>query len=279
MDIIDPHLHLFNLDQGSYDWLQPESSLDWPDKDKICKNFTESDIELSGNLSLSGFVHIEAGFDNKQPWRELEWLQSHCSLPFRSIAYADMTSENFAEDLERLRGYESLVGIRYILDDRAGQIVNDPVFQENLRLLEKHQLIFEAQFPLEDFLAANAFSGLLKQLPALKVVVNHAGFPSSSQGWMESITALAYHPNCYIKCSGWEMLDREWTAEKVKPYISFIIRQFGLTRVMLASNFPVSELSCSYPDLWQRYLKEMKFKGFEKDLLLHDNAQQFYGFE
>ena len=278
MEIIDPHLHLFDLEQGNYDWLKSENPPAWPDKDQIRKNYSESDLNLPDRMTLAGFVHIEAGFDNEQPWRELKWLAENCTLPYRSVAFADLTSERFKQQLQYLLEYESLVGIRYILDDQALAFFDNKTCLANLQLLQQQGLIFEAQFSLEDQNAVTKFTEILEQTPDLKVVINHAGLPSSlSQEWMDSITALAHHSHCYVKCSGWEMPERKWTVESVKPYINFIIRQFGLTRVMLASNFPVSELSCSYSDLWQRYSKEMKLKGFEKELLLHDTAQQLYG--
>ncbi|MGH1462036.1 MAG: amidohydrolase family protein [Neptuniibacter sp.] len=280
MNIIDPHLHLFNLDQGKYEWLQPGAEPNWLDKEKIFRNYSENDLKLPENLELSGFIHIEAGFDNEQPWCELQWLEQHCSLPFRSIAFADMTSERFPEQLQELLGYQSLAGIRYILGENAAELLSDSIFQKNLALLEESNLIFEAQFPFDQCETVQLFIEVLTQRPKLKVVLNHVGLPSAlSQKWMDAVTALAHLPECYVKCSGWEMQKRDWTVDSVKPYIGFVIRQFGLTRVMLASNFPVSELGCSYSDLWQRYFTEMKFKEVEKELLLHDTAQQVYGLQ
>ena len=46
MEIIDPHLHLFDLEQGNYDWLKPENPPAWPDKDQIRKNYSESDLNF-----------------------------------------------------------------------------------------------------------------------------------------------------------------------------------------------------------------------------------------
>lgn len=280
MEIIDPHLHLFNMELGNYHWLAPDSSPDWPDKEKIHRSFSESDLSLPASITINGFVHIEAGFDNAHPWREIEWLEQHCTLPFRSVAFADLTSGSFNQQLEKLSGYKSLVGIRHILDDRATELLSNPVFQQNLQILEQQELIFEAQLSLTDRAAIKLLAEQMEKTPELKVVLNHAGFPTVlTQEWKDSVTDLAHHSQCFIKCSGWEMFDRQWTVETVKPYINFVISQFGLSRVMLASNFPVSELSCSYADLWRRYFKELKFNDSEKKLLMHDTAEKLYGFK
>lgn len=279
-NIIDPHVHLFNLEQGQYEWLKAGKEPDWPDKDKISKDYSESDLELNTPNTLSGFVHIEAGFDNQQPWRELQWLEAHCTLPFKSIAYLDLTSESANEHLDMLSQFNSLAGVRYILDESAAELFASNTFQRNLKLLEEKGLIFEVQYAIENRSATSLLNQLLDNLPALKVVINHAGFPQTlTPDWMSAVTELAHHPECYVKCSGWEMFNRDWQVDEVKLLINFVIREFGLTRVMLASNFPVSELSCSYSELWLRLTKEMKWKGFEKQMLIEDNASRIYGFE
>lgn len=279
-NLIDPHVHLFNLEKGQYDWLKKGHAPDWPDKYKIEKSYTETDLNLDSLHQLSGFVHIEAGFDNEHPWRELEWLEAQCSLPFKSIAFLDLSSSRAKSDLDTLRQYKSFVGVRYILDDAAGELLASNSFQENLKRLQDYGLIFEVQYPIEQVEATGELTKILEDLPNLKVVINHAGFPDSlSVEWMNAITKLAHHHECYVKCSGWEMLNREWETGEVKLLIDFIIREFGLTRVMLASNFPVSELSCGYADLWHRLTREMSWKGFEEQLLIEDNAGRIYGFE
>lgn len=275
--IIDPHVHLFNLEEGHYFWLKPDQAPDWPNKQKINRTYLESDLDLGERAQIAGFVHIEAGFDNDFPEREIEWLEKHCNKPFRSIAYTDLSSEDAEEQLDKLRAYSSVVGIRHILDGQASELLSDPHFKNNLALLAEHGLIFEAQLPLSDAAAVHQLSLIMTDLPSLKVVINHCGLPVQlDEAWMNSIIRLAHHSECYIKCSGWEMFSRDWTCEVVKPLISFAIRQFGLTRVMLASNFPVCELSANYGEVWQRNYLGMKWKGFEKNMLCYENAQRIY---
>ena len=90
MKIIDPHLHLFDLTKGSYEWLQANNPPFWSDKALINRSFNEGDLSLISPLSLAGFVHIEAGFDNQQPWRELNYLNNECQFPFAAIASIDL---------------------------------------------------------------------------------------------------------------------------------------------------------------------------------------------
>ena len=98
--IIDPHLHLFNIEQGDYSWLKPQCPPFWPDKPLINKNFVEADLLLPHAMHLAGFVHIEAGFDNQQPWREIDWWQQDYTLHFTRVAFADITAATFNEHLQ-----------------------------------------------------------------------------------------------------------------------------------------------------------------------------------
>jgi hypothetical protein len=141
--IIDPHLHLFNLQKGNYAWLKPQNPPFWPDKHLINKSFIEADLWLQQPNHLSGFVHIEAGFDNQQPWREIDWLDQHCTLPFKSVAFADITTTNFGAHVDQLKQYKSLAGIRHILDEQAEQILRTTLVHQHFALLSDYELSFD----------------------------------------------------------------------------------------------------------------------------------------
>ena len=70
---IDPHVHLFALQEGDYHWLKPNNPPFWPDKDVIAKSTYEHHLRRASKGKLTGFVHIEAGFDNERPWREIDF--------------------------------------------------------------------------------------------------------------------------------------------------------------------------------------------------------------
>ena len=119
--LIDAHLHLFDLVQGDYHWLKEENTPFWPNKNIICQNFNEQDLAVNPPFELGGFIHIEAGFDNIKPWREIAWLESHCQLPFKSVAAINLTlnKNDFIEQVDQLLHYQSVVGCRHILSSIA----------------------------------------------------------------------------------------------------------------------------------------------------------------
>ena len=298
MDIIDPHLHLFNLSDGQYGWLKPENAPHWPDKHTINHDVGQTELQLPSALTLAGFVHIEAGFDNAQPWRELDWLTQHCTVAFKSVAGGNLTSRDFPNVLSELMRRKSLVGIRHILDDNAHSLLSSSVFQKNLALLAEHGLSFDAQFSLSDKQATQALCKLLDSTPTLRVIINHAGWPplrSNTQTWQQAfdrwqhnLRVLEQYPSVAIKLSGWEMQNRAYTEADMQTVMMACVQIFGERRVMLASNFPLTTFSRSYADLWQTYgalltTKVQNVAQAERDtrlksLLLYKNSANWYQF-
>jgi predicted TIM-barrel fold metal-dependent hydrolase len=257
--IIDPHLHLFNLELGEYTWLKPSEPPLWPDKSIINQSFSESDLTLPASIQLAGFVHIEAGFDNQKPYREIDWLEQHCSLPFKSVAFADLTSAEFTQDIQQLTKRKSVTGIRHILDEDAVAILSTSSIHQHFALLEEHQLSFDVQMLVCQQQATEKLIKLAQLHPQLKIIINHAGWPPINQQstdykqWLMNLAKLAECTNIAIKLSAWEMTKREWEVEYLHQILLDCLVVFGRTRVMLASNFPLCLFTKSYADLWRVY--------------------------
>lgn len=289
MKIIDPHLHLFALDRGDYAWLKPKNAPFWPDKAVIAKSFIQDDLKLTKPLSLAGFVHIEAGFDNQQPWREIAWLEESITQPFRSVAMLDITlaQHEFTEQLTKLKQYKSVVGIRHILDEQAEEVLSHNNTLINLTTLANNQLSFDIQMPLSNDEAVECLDKILIKVPKLQCCLNHAGWPPAcideASNWHKNIKHLAKYSNLFVKCSGFEMTDRHYSLTWQYWVISTIYQYFGQNRTMLASNFPLSLWRSSYTKTWQHYtqLNSISSPLSHKALLeklLFKNAYHFYKF-
>ncbi len=281
MNIIDPHLHLFNLHEGEYSWLQPDHPPFWSDKQQICKNFGVDDLQLPEPLQLSGLVHIEAGFNNAAPWLEIAWLESHLKDHcFRSIACADLTLSTaaFSTQLNQLEQHTSVAGIRHILDEDAAQLLTRPQVIHNLQQLAEREWIFECQYPLTDTLATRELEALLEVHP-LQIIINHAGFPPKApdthRQWQENLQRLSDYPSVSVKASGWEMQSRHYQPAQISDTLNRLLEIFGERRVMLASNFPLCLFSTGYADLWKQY-QQLQLPEEVLQLLCHDNARRLY---
>lgn len=290
--IIDPHLHFFELSLGHYHWLKEGAAPYWPDKANIRQNFHEKALTLNQETTLAGFVHIEAGFDNVQPWREIAWLESSCTLPFKTVAGIDLTlnKDDFVTQSSRVAQYQSVVGCRHILDEQAYSLLCQKNVQDNLAYLARNHLSFDLQMSLNDKPAVDSLIQILENLPSLRLIINHAGWPpitstethrktqqSTWQQWQSSLEALSAFKHCAIKCSGWEMLDRQYKSQWQFDIISQCIHAFGDKRVMLASNFPLVLLKQDYHALWEHYLK-LDLTQKQITALTYANAAHWYKF-
>ena len=291
--LIDAHLHLFDLVQGDYHWLKEENTPFWPNKKIICQNFNEQHLTVNPPFELGGFIHIEAGFDNKKPWREIAWLESQCQLPFKSVAAIDLTlnKNDFIKQVDQLLHYQSVVGCRHILDEQAEEILQSEDIQYNLNYLATKRLSFDLQMAIADKTSLNLLVNLLKNIPTLTVIIDHAGWPpalpeSKNSGdnkskeatwlnWQAAINTLSQFEQCAIKCSGWEIIDKNYTIEFLEKVIGNCIDTFGDKRVMLASNFPLTLFNQSYNSLWQTY-SSLNFTSDQLMALTSANAAYWY---
>lgn len=285
MKIIDPHIHLFDLKKGDYTWLSPQQAPFWSDKHKIHHNFSEADLVLPAPLELSGFVHIEAGFNNQQPWQELAWLEAHCQCPFRSIAFIDITKspQLFKQDLTQLLTFKSCVGVRYILDGDSQAILAQKNVQQNIAVLAEHKLIFELQMPINNKDLLTAFINIIEKNEQLKVVLEHIGLPSylnnhqkHQQDWLNGLMALSNYQQVSVKCSGWEMADRQYSFDWAAKNINLALTYFGEDRVMLASNFPLVLFSMSYQTYWKKIIAHLSCSTAILEKITYQNSCHIY---
>ncbi len=304
VNIIDPHLHLFALEHGNYHWLKSGEAPFWPDKsviqrsfgiDDIINDFTYYSTDNSCNtvdINLIGFVHIEAGFDNEEPWREVEYIESLAFKKLCTVASVNLldSPSTFMATLQKLKQCSSLIGARHILDDHALTILSNPNTQENFHYLNNvSDFIFELHLPLAKENTNKIMPILAKvitQNNQLSFIVNHAGFPPkdihSAHGklWQQNIKTLAQFPNVFIKCSGMEMVDRQYPMAWFDDVARFCLSSFSQERVMLASNFPLCLFNKkNYAAYWQDILQSNFIKQldkYEKSALLCNNALKIY---
>jgi len=285
-NIVDPHLHLFDLARGRYDWLKPDYSPYWPDKNTVHKNYSDADLQKSTAFSVSGYVHIEAGFNNELSHLEIANIEQRASLPQRSIGFIDITLEptEFIIEFNNQARYQSAVGIRHIIETpdlttentllleqdsttnevkRLTSILENVNSYTNLSFLQKHNGIFELQCDVNNReLVVQVFT-FFQRLPNLQLVLNHAGFAPSAfdangqanaafDDWKLNTELLARLPNIAVKCSGFEMVDRAYAQNQIQAVLIHCVNVFAVDNVMLASNFPLCEFSVTYEHYWQQ---------------------------
>ena len=279
INIVDPHVHLFNANEGNYYWW---NSLPQEQQRIIARSFSVHDLSLAPNFLLQGLVHIEAGFDNAASWREIDFIEKSCdSLPVASIGYADITREpqQFKANIDTFLSRRSFRGIRHILDNQAVAILSHKNILSNLICLADKQLIFELQMAFEDAEGLALLISLLTHVPSLNVVINHCGsvrINAENSLWHKAMQQLARYENVVIKCSGWEMSNTGYTWEMLTPIVQTIVDLFGENRLMFASNFPLVLFSKSYMEYWQNMLQLANSLNVSLEKTFSENAINVY---
>ncbi len=72
------------------------------------------------------------------------------------------------------------------------------------------------------------------------------------------------------------MFEHDWTAESVRPVVETCLAQFGATRCMFGSNFPVDSLYSNYRAIVEAFESLVPDKAHLA--VFGDTAAAFYGF-
>jgi len=298
MKIVDPHIHLWNLDTHHYPWLANPGVSFVGDARALKHNYLIADYFADTDSALDfeviKAVHVDANHDPADPVAETRWLQSIADspvsrgMPNAIVAGADLSADNVEAVLAAHAAFPNTRGIRQILNvhqdplyDYVGRhFMREPVWRRNFGLLRKYRLSFDLQlYPSQMHEAA----ALARENPHTPFIVNHAGMfverntVGGWRAWREGLRLLAACGNVAVKVSGLAMFDHQWTVESLRPYVLETIDAFGVERAMFASNFPVDRLFAGYPELWSAYAAIVAGASeSEKEALFRGNAERIY---
>ena len=276
----------------------------------------------AGSLPLVSAVYVEAvvgqeigGFtiDSLEVSRFVMSDTAYLSpRPIGVVAYVDLASPDAAGELDKhtkICGAQ-LKGIRMIMNHSPTwpQIAHDrfmiadgcdpsaAAFDRGLSLLAPRGLSFDLHTNPHQFLGTAA--SLQRAPPGTAVVINHLGCLKLSgdasadapfiDEWKTGMRALAAYPGMHVKLSGLEYIVKGWLepASKERKVVSslvhWVLAEFGASRVMAASNFPVDihmggaiqtmpTLFAALYAIVSPILDKAQLKA-----VFHDNAVRFY---
>jgi L-fuconolactonase len=183
---------------------------------------------------------------------------------------------------------------------QQGQLATDQ-FRAGARVLARRGLSYDAwlYFPQLPELADFA-----KALPDLPIILNHIGGllrvgPYGNREdevlgtWRSGIAAVAQCPNVSVKLGGigmprtgfdWHLRNKpigsEELAASMAPLVTYCIEQFGPSRCMFESNFPVDKVSYSYNVMYNAFKRLSKgYSASERAAMFHDTAARTYRIE
>ncbi len=285
--IADPHHHIWDLEAVYYPWLVDKPPSDFMAANpQLAKNYLVPDyLADSRDFGLARSVHVEALPDLADPVAETRWVQQQADdpandgFPHGIVASADLMADNFAEVVAAHMCYPNLRGIRQVLSWETQPDMRDGIWRENFKRLGQLGLIFDLQIEPSQMEDA---AKLARDFPEVRIALNHTGLPDTTndQGddvWKRGIRELAHCDNIVVKISGPGIMDPNWTAQSIRPFVLETIERFGAARCMFASDFPVDRLWRSFTDLWTAYIETtLDFSEQEQSQLFHDNAVSIY---
>jgi L-fuconolactonase len=169
------------------------------------------------------------------------------------VGWVDLTADDVADqlaELQALPGGGLLRGIRHQVHDEPDvDWICRPDVQRGIAAVGAAGLAYELLIKPPHLPAALA---AVRSLGEVTFVVDHAAKPpiasAEVEPWASGLRALAARPNTVCKLSGLlhEADWRRWIVDDLRPYAEVVIEAFGVERVMVGSDWPVSSLCASY---------------------------------
>lgn len=172
----------------------------------------------------------------------------------------------------------------------------EPIVRDAIGVLQDREFVMDVWVYHQQL---REVAEVAKEFEDLKIVLNHTGMPvlgGPNKGraagvfdeWLSGIKQVAEYPNVVIKLGALPLRAKDRqnpelppTSEEIQQawgkWIEPCIDQFGPSRCMFESNFPVHKNWCSYQILWNGFKRITKsYSPDEKRSMYFDTANRIY---
>lgn len=265
--MIDAHHHIWL--QKDLPWLLgPEQPRIFGPYGALMRDYTvaeyKSDIADTG---ITKSVYVQANWAPNWFADEVAWVQEVADehgLISGIVGYSDFTVEDVRPQLEKLKKYTLMRGIRQQLHwhenplyrfAKDPDICRAPQLAGNIAKLADYGWSFDLQ----------VFSGQMKgaaelasACPDVTFILQHAGMkedtsPEGHKAWREGMKRLADCPNVVTKLSAFGTFIHRNDPEFISQMVTDTEKLFGAERCMFGSNFPIEKLWTSYQELFTAF--------------------------
>jgi L-fuconolactonase len=279
-NIIDTHVHIWDLNRVEYSWLKDDTSI-------LNQTYLLDDLTPQAHAAgIKAGVLVQAA-NNLQDTelmletaRDNEWIKGVVGwLPLIDPEkVATLLQDNFAKE-------PYIKGFRHLIHNEPNPdwLLQATVI-ESLSLLASHGYTFDLVGIHTDHIQTAI--KVAERVPQLRMVFDHLNQPpiASKQKygeWGEWMKLAAGHTNFYAKISGLGTASGNfdgWHSDDLKPYIDFVLEQFGTDRCFCGGDWPVSLLAGDYNQIWDAYKKILSdlLSESEQNKILSTNAAHFY---
>jgi L-fuconolactonase len=243
-------------------------------------------------ISTSGAATTCPGSTGRQDFEaEVAWVSrtaGESGWPHAIVGFADMTVDDVRPQLDRLKAYPLVRGVRMQLHwhevtefrfASGPEQVVDPVVRRNVARLADYGFSFDLQlFPAQ----MKAGADLVGENPETEFILTHCGMltdgkPATVDAWKSGLRHLAGLPNLTAKLSGLGTFVHRNDPALISLIVDSAIELLGSHRLMFGSNFPIEKLWTSYGSLLAAHTLAVKRHG-DRALadIFHDTAHRIY---
>jgi predicted TIM-barrel fold metal-dependent hydrolase len=254
--IIDSHFHIWR--QNDLPWLVgPMVPRIFGPYEPIRRDYTIGEfLDDQKHSGVEKAVYVQTNWAKEHFEDEVAWVQAtadETGWPHAIVGYADMSVDDVRPQLDRLKRYPLVRGVRmqlhwhetpdYRFAPSPDQVV-DPAVRVNVARLKDYGLSFDLQlFPAQMAHGAR----LVAENPETQFVLTHTGMltdmsPDTVEAWEQGLRTLAAHPNVNAKLSGLGTFVHRNDPDLIAFVINRAIDIFGADRLMFGSNFPIEKL-------------------------------------
>ncbi|MEP4534571.1 MAG: amidohydrolase family protein [Cyclobacteriaceae bacterium] len=278
MNIIDTHIHIWDLENIKYGWLEGDTSI-------LNQTYYLDQLEephKEAGITGGVLVQAENHFEDTD-WMLLnaertDWIQGVVGwMPL-------MNPQQTSDALDQYLKNPYFKGVRHLIhDEKDPKWLLQPQVLESLKILADHNVPYDVVGVLTDHIETAL--AVAEKVPNLKMVFDHLNqppIPTKGFGkWGELMTVAAENPNFHQKISGQGTASGNftgWTTDDLKPYFEFVLEKFGPDRCFCGGDWPVSLLAGDYVKTWKAYQSLLSYLLPEADLVkvYSESATNFY---
>lgn len=277
--VVDAHHHFWRAQVQHQEWRTSEH-------EAIARDYEP--VDLLPEMRASG-VHASVLVESVDTADENDRLARYAAATATVagvVAWLPLRDEQAARaELDRIAHLPRLCGVRCLVGREPLSWLADPRTVELFRELGRRGLSWDVVPVTPD--QVEAVEALARQVPELRIVVDHLARPPLDTGgwepWASQVRALAAHGNVAMKVSlGIDVLTswRTWQPDALDAHVAWAVECFGPERLMTASNWPVALLWTTYRDTWQELrtsLGRVGVTGAGLDDVCGGTAVRWYG--
>ncbi|WP_375585349.1 amidohydrolase family protein [Cyclobacterium xiamenense] len=269
--LVDTHLHLWDLNEMDYPWLQGRGL-------PLERNYSLQDYQKATEKHpVSKMIFVECGRSPEQYLREVDWVQGQAggdSGMAGMVAYFPLERGLAGQAaMEEMAEREIVRGIRKnFMPGHSGYL-------QGIGLMGKFRWVCELNVGPGQLAEV---IDMVRKFPGQEFVLDHLANPDIAnqdwKTWADELAPFASIQQVHCKISGMiTKAARAWEVAHLEPYFDTVLNVFGPDRVLYGGDWPVVLRAGSLLDWTTAFFSLSKTLSTpEKKKLYHENAEKLY---